>query len=69
MGQRRVRGRQDAREWRHAHVAPALRELVGLAARESDTVEIDNDGRPPAEVAAEIAELVLPPTAGPPDTL
>ncbi|MFI7429230.1 AAA family ATPase [Micromonospora sp. NPDC049836] len=43
-----------ARDWRHRHVARALAELSGLADRESDTVEVDNHGRGPAAVAAEI---------------
>jgi hypothetical protein len=59
----------DAREWRHDHVSRALVELSGLAVREPDTFEVDNDARTPAEVAAEIAELVLPPPVAAPDTL
>jgi hypothetical protein len=58
-----------ARGWRHARVERALRELSGLADREPDTFEVDNDGRPPAEVAADIAKLVVPPGRDAPDTL
>ena len=44
----------EARDWRHSHVAQALTELAGIAGREPHTCEIDNAGRPPAEVAREI---------------
>ncbi|MGK5738870.1 AAA family ATPase [Micromonospora sp. URMC 103] len=47
-----------ARAWRHRHVERALHELTGLAEREVDTIEIDNHGRTPEEVAAEIAALL-----------
>ncbi|MGC9666320.1 AAA family ATPase [Planosporangium sp. 12N6] len=48
-----------AREWRHAHVAPALAAFDGLAATEPGTVEVDaGDGRTPQRIAAEILDLV-----------
>ncbi|WP_406107685.1 AAA family ATPase [Micromonospora globbae] len=50
-----------ARAWRHRHVERALAELGGLADREADTIEVDNHGRTPDEVAVEIvARLALP---------
>lgn len=53
-----------ARGWRHRHVERALAELTGLAGREPHTLEIDNHGRTPAEVAAEIVARL--PCPGPP---
>ncbi|MEU2611781.1 AAA family ATPase [Micromonospora sp. NPDC007271] len=50
-----------AHGWRHRHVARALAELSGLADREPHTLEIDNHGRTPAEVAAEIVALLARP--------
>jgi predicted kinase len=47
-----------ARGWRHRHVERALAELTGLAGQEPHTVEVDNHGRVPAEVAAEIVTLL-----------
>ncbi|MGK5444573.1 AAA family ATPase [Micromonospora sp. URMC 105] len=43
-----------AQGWRHRHVDRALVELDDLAGREPDTFVVDNHGRSPAEVAADI---------------